>query len=199
MLSERRAVALGLLLATLLTTRLNAAEAQLVERVLAVVNDAAVLMSDVRLLTELRGVSEAQALEAAIDERLMLQEAERLSQATLPKAELEAAYESLKAGLPPGTRLPEAALRRLARRQATIVKYVDFRFLPQVRVDDEAVRAAYDQEPQGVPEPSSSEARAPALRERLERRALDEYIEAWVRELRAGARIRRNALDEPTQ
>lgn len=170
---------------------LRAEEGRLVERVLAVVGETPVLLSDVRLLRALRGVSQAEALEAAIDERLMFQEAERLSQAALPAQEAQAAYLSLRAGLPPGSDFPEAALKRLARRQATILKYVDFRFLPQVRVTDEDVRAAYAQEPAGEPAQSFEE-RAPLLREKLERQALDQRIEAWVRELRDAARIRRN-------
>lgn len=185
----RRAVRVVLVLA--LGGPVLAEESRLVERVLAVVGETPVLLSDVRLLRALRGVSQAEALEAAIDERLMFQEAERLSQAALPAQEAQAAYLSLRAGLPPGSDFPEAALKRLARRQATILKYVDFRFLPQVRVTDEDVRAAYAQEPAGEPAQSFEE-RAPLLREKLERQALDQRIEAWVRELRDAARIRRN-------
>jgi hypothetical protein len=191
MRSELRAVLSAVLMLALASTG-QAQQGRVVERVLAVVGDTPVLLSDVRLLSALRGLSEAEALEAAIDERLMFQEAERLSQAALPEKEAQAAYLSLLAGLPPGADFPEAGLKRVARRQATILKYVDFRFLPQVRVTDEDVRAAYAQEPTGEPAPSFEE-RAPLLREKLERQALDERIEAWVRELRGAARIRRNA------
>jgi hypothetical protein len=62
----------------------------------------------------------------------------------------------------------------LARRQAVILKYARFRFLPQIRIDD----------PQAATEPGSED------RERLLERALGEKIEAWVRELRASADIR---------
>lgn len=188
--SESRAVLFAVLLLALGFPG-QAQQGRLVERVLAVVGDTPVLLSDVRLLSALRGVSEAEALEAAIDERLMFQEAERLSQAALPEKEAQAAYLSLLAGLPTGAGFPEAALKRVARHQATILKYVDFRFLPQVRVTDEDVRAAYARELAGEPLPSFEE-RAPLLRGRLERQALDERIEAWVRELRASARIRKN-------
>jgi hypothetical protein len=60
----------------------------------------------------------------------------------------------------------------MARRQATILKYVDFRFRPQVRVTSE-----------------DAEERA-----RLEADDLDARIEAWVKDLRAGARIRYNRV-----
>jgi hypothetical protein len=60
--------------------------------------------------------------------------------------------------------LPEGDLRQIARRQATIVKYVEFRFRPQVRVE-----------------------------ERLAEEDLRQRIEAWVKELRRGADVRYNA------
>ena len=66
-----------------------------------------------------------------------------------------------------GTRKSE--LRRMARRQATILKYVDFRFRPQVRVSDEAVRAAYDAQPAPAGAVLRGEAAA-GLRARLARR-----------------------------
>jgi hypothetical protein len=89
----------------------------------------------------------------------------------------------------------EADLRRLAHRQAAILRYVEFRFRPQVRVTEDAVRAAYDEEFASRPDAPALEAAAPALRSRLEARSLDEKIEAWIKELRAAAEIRYNAPD----
>ena len=49
------------------------------------------------------------------------------------------------------------------------------------------MRAAFESDPQaGV----SFEAEKERIRERLERRALDERVEAWVRELRVRADVR---------
>jgi hypothetical protein len=168
------------------------ARAEVIERILAVVDGRPVLLSEVRLLEALRGLPREAALEELIDERLMFREAARLSPTALSAEDEERAFESLRpraAALLPGA---EADLRRLAHRQAAILRYVDFRFRPQVRVTEDAVRAAYEAELAGRAGAPTLEAAGPALRARLEARALDEKIEAWIKELRAAAEIRYN-------
>ena len=142
---------------------------RIVERVLAVVDARPVLLSELLVARQVRPeTDEAGALEALIDEHLMFAEAIRLPQAALTEAEEAAAVASI-----PTPGIADAdALRRMARRQATILKYVDFRFRPQVRITSE-----------------DAEERA-----RLEADDLDARIEAWVKELRAGARIRYNRV-----
>lgn len=160
----------------------------LVERILAVVEGTPILLSEVALLERLRGVARADALEAVIDERLMFREAARLSQTALGAEEEERAFESLRTRAEgAGT---DAELRRLARRQAAILKYVDFRFRPQVRIDDEAVRREWEATHPGDAPPAAAEGEA--VEERLAARELDAKIEAWVKELRAGADVRYN-------
>ena len=165
------------------------AGAAVVERVLAVVEGAPVLLSEVELIERLRGATREAALTAVIDERLMYREASRLAQTALGAEEEERAYESLRALA--GDGFGEAELRRLARRQATILRYVEFRFGAQVRVDDEAVRKEWEsRHPQGGAGMAAAD--ADRIRELLAAKALDERIEAWVAELRAGAEIRYN-------
>jgi hypothetical protein len=144
---------------------------RVVERVVAVVDDRPVLLSEVRLAEQVRGEDEHEALESLIDEHLMFAAALRLPQAALTEDEEGAALASLTERLPGAGGDPDA-LRRMARRQATILKYVDFRFRPQVRVtaDD------------------------PDEKARLEAEDLDARIEAWVKELRAAARVRYNEV-----
>jgi hypothetical protein len=86
--------------------------------------------------------------------------------------------------------VPEPDLRRLLRRQLAILKYVEFRFRPQVRVSDDDVRQAWEEEQAGRPAGPALEDEQEAIRARLERRALDERVEAWVKELRARADVR---------
>jgi len=130
-----------------------------------------VLLSELRLARQVRGEDAGPALEALIDEHLMFAEALRLPQAALTDAEAAAAMASLS------SRVPDAgdpdALRRMARRQATILKYVDFRFRPQVRITAED----------------------PGEKARLEAAELDARIEAWVKDLRAAARVRYNLIE----
>jgi hypothetical protein len=191
-----RALAFALL--AVVAARTHATGPVVVERVLAVVDGTPVLQSEVQLVEALRGSTRAAALQAVIDERLMLQEAARLAQAALQAEEAEAAYRSVLAGSPAAATLPEAGVRRLARRQAAIVKYVEFRFRPQVRVTDEDVRRAYEESSGAGAQGPEFEAAASELRETLARRQLDEKIEAWVRELRAAADVRVNPEPAPT-
>lgn len=186
--SPRRALLVVCLAAAPALGAQEPATATVVERILAVVEGTPILLSEVALLERLRGVPRKEALEAMIDERLMFREAVRLAQTALTEQEEERAFLGLRASARgAGT---DAELRRLARRQAAILKYVDFRFRPQVRIDDEAVRRAWEVDHPGDAPPSAAESEA--LEQRLAARELDAKIEAWVRELRAGALVRYN-------
>ncbi|SRR5260370_430208 len=145
---------------------------EVMERILAVVQDRPVLLSEVRVVQEVRGLSAEQALEALIDERLMFEQAARLPQTVVREAEVEAELAKLQAARPAlAGRVAEADLRRLVRRQAAILKFVELRFRPQVRVAEDL---------------------PPERRDEEVRRALDQRIEAWVKELRAQAEVRYN-------
>jgi hypothetical protein len=161
-----------------------------VERILAVVDDRPVLLSEVAVFEKVRGEGQEPALEGLIDEQLMYREAARLPQAALTPAEEQRAVDSLQARVAAATADEQEQLRRLARRQAAILKYIDFRFRPQVRVSDEAVRAAYETEARTAGPPF--EEAAPAIRERLIEEDLSRRIEAWIKELRQAAEIRYN-------
>ena len=168
------------------------AQAETVERILAVVDGRPVLLSEVEVMASLKGLDRRGALDALIDQRLMLREARRLSQATVTPAEEQAAHASLVLKYGKAS-LPEEDLRRLARREASILKYVEFRFRPQVRVSDEQLRSAYQAEYSGVENPPPVEAVSESLRRRLAAADLDRRVEAWVKELRASAEVRYNA------
>ncbi len=160
-----------------------------IERVLAVVDRRPVLLTEVGLMRSLKGVSDEAALEAVIDEMLMYAEARRYPQARPTEAEESAAVESLGRVADPALRRPD--LVRVARRQATIVKYVNLRFRPLVQVSDEAVKAAYQTQTAGGARPAPSfEAAAPELRQQLMARELDARIEEWAQKLRSAADIR---------
>ena len=167
------------------------ARVETVERIVAVVDERPLLWSDVRALAAVRGLAEEPAREAAIDERLMHVEAARLPQADVSPEEEDRAL-ALLVEKRPALRgeVKEPDLRRLLRRQIAILKYVEFRFRPQVRVSDAEVRKAWDDEQAGRAAGPAFEDEQEQLRARLERRALDERIEAWVRELRQRADVR---------
>ena len=179
-------------LAAVLLLLATTGRAGVVERILAVVDGRPVLLSEVAVFERVRGETQRQALEGLIDEQLMYREAARLPQASLTAEEEERAFASLRAQLPSASADEEEQLRRLSRRQAAILKYVGFRFRPQVRVSEEAVRAAYEAEGRG--EEGSFEEAAPVIRARLAEEDLSRRIEGWVKELRKVAEIRYNAV-----
>ncbi len=164
---------------------------RLIERVLAVVDGRPLLLSDTRTLARVRGVSEEAALELLVDESLMHEQASRTPQAAITTAEEQAAGAELVQKRPDlAAEVTAAGISRLFRRQLAILKYVDFRFGPQVRATDEDLQRAYAQDYEAQPEAPAFETVVGALRERFARQKLDERVEAWIKELRAGAEVR---------
>lgn len=161
-----------------------------IERVLAVVDRRPVLLSEVRLVERLRNVEQQAALDLLIEELLMYAEARRFPQAHPSPAEEAAATASLVRLHVEG--VSQAELRRVAHRQATIVKYIDLRLRPLVRVSDEAVLKAYEDAQNGHATAATGAAVAAAadeIRERLAQRELDARVEEWTRRLRESASI----------
>jgi len=182
-----------LLAATLVASA--AGEPRLLERILAVVDGKPILLSEARLTEALKGVPRREAVEALVDESLMLREARQIPQSEPRPEEIETARRALLALWPEAAGpAPEAALREVAHRQLRILKYIEFRFRAQARVEDQALREAYDGEIRGREGDPGYEAARDALRERLEARRLDAQVEAWVKELRSTAEIRYNPL-----
>jgi hypothetical protein len=172
--------------------------AEVIERVLAVVDDTPVLLSETELLERLKRTDRETALQALIDETLMLREASRLRDASVTPEEEQRALDSLLGGLAADAAdLDQDALRRVARRQTVILKYIELRFRPQLRVDDAELLAAYQEQYAGKPDAPPLPAVSKQLLARLTSRALDRRIEAWAAELRAAARIRLNP--QPSQ
>jgi hypothetical protein len=163
-----------------------------VERVLAVVNGRPVLHSEARTLAVVRGVSADAALELLIDEALMYEQASLTPQASVRDDDLAEARQELFEKRPElRSELTEKDVERLLARQSAILKYLEFRFRPQVRPSDEELQKAYAEEYGGRPDPPAFETVADELRERLARRQLGEKVEAWVKELRASADVRK--------
>jgi hypothetical protein len=185
-----------LLLAAVLAAA-SAAEPRVLERVLAVVGARPILLSEVRIVEALKGIPRKEAVEALVDEYLMAREAAQVQQSDPGAEEIEKALTQLVARWPESAGpAPADALKEVARRQLRIVKYIEFRFRAKALVADAAVREAYEGEEHAG---ESFEAAAPAIRARLERRRVDEEVEAWVKELRGAAEIRYNSLAPPAE
>lgn len=163
-----------------------------IERILAVVDGHPLTLTEVQLLQRVRSVGPEAALEALIDEWLMFREATRLLPAGLTAEEEDAAIRSLRERVGQVQGLDEAELRSFARREAIILKYAQSRFLPQVRIEDDEVRRAYDAGPGSQAAGPGFDEAAPGIRRDLTDQKLGERIDAWVRELRRPAAIRYN-------
>jgi hypothetical protein len=159
-----------------------ASGAELVDRILAVVDTRPVFLSDVKAVEALDGRTRAEALERTIDEMLLFQEAFRLPQAAASEEEVRAVADSA---------LP--AIRRAARRRAVVQKYIAFRFRPQVRIDEDEVRRAYAAQWEGRPDAPSPQTAEAELRDRLVEAEVAARVAAWLKDLRAAAQIRYNA------
>lgn len=162
---------------------------------LAVVNGRPILLSEVETVEAVRDLEREAAVDALIDERLMFREAARLPAAAAFATETAEDVEIRKllaAHTSVAGRVADADLRRLVHRQLVILKYVDLRFLPQVRVGDDVVREAFETEYAGRADAPPLAEAAEGLRQRLVRKDLDARIESWVKELRAAAEIRYN-------
>jgi hypothetical protein len=178
------------LLLALLMAPIEARGGVLLERILAVVNGRPVLLSGVVLLERVKGLEEKKAVDAAIDERLMGEEAAQLPQAAVSKDEEDRLYEELVArlkGLPKD--VTEEDMRLFVTRELTILKYVDFRFRSEARVTDADIQKAYDEEYENVKNPPDRAEAGEALRQRLEDAQVSRAVEAWVKELRGSAEI----------
>ena len=161
----------------------------IVERTLAFVNKRPVLLSDVALTKALLGIEEKEALERTIEEVLMHEEASRLlSEPPAPEA-VEAAVGALEEKAGPG--FSDAALTRKALVQLAIRGYIDIRLRPLVRVEDAEVRKVLSDKLAAEALPEAFSAMAPEIRDRLERRALDQRIEEWVASLKRREEVRR--------
>ncbi len=164
---------------------------ELAERIVAVVDERPLFLSDVRALERVRGLAPEAALQEAVDEQLMAAEAGRLAQAEVTPEQERTALASLVAKTPDlSGAVAEPDLRRLVRRQLAILHYVEYRFRPQVQVSDDEVRQAWESEQVGRPEGRALEDSFEAIRSQIERQRLDEKVEAWVQELRGRAEIR---------
>jgi hypothetical protein len=179
-----------------LAPRASAAE-EVAESIVGVVDSMPVLLSETRLVAQLKGLDLIRAREALVDELLMHREAARLPQASVSPGEVRGIVEALTA-VHPGLveEAGEQGIARLARRQACILRYVEFRFRPQIRIADETLRREWQTTNGTATEAPTAEGYA-ELRSQLERKELDARVEAWVAELRRQARLRYNPMPEP--
>ena len=190
-----------------------AAEPELVDRIVAVVDEDPILLSEVEqvlalsLIEPREGESrerlERRALDALIEQRVRFHEIDRYGFAELPTEQVEMQLESIRASFDSdeefAARLDDLgldlrALRQLVARQLMVASYVEERLGARVFVGLDDIRAHYRDElvpaleAAGEPVPPLDEVRE-AIRVTLRERRLNEEIERWTEELRRAADI----------
>ena len=182
----------AVLVALIVGLPLRPATGEVIDRIVAVVDNRPVFLSEVRAVQQVRGTDESVAREALIDEILMYAEARRYLPARPTRDEQERARASLEQPPPAEVHAEDALLTAIARREATILKYVQLRFAPLIHVEDTDVIRAYDARWANDPlAPPLTQVRADLIAE-ITRGRLDARIESWVAQLRAVASIRYN-------
>jgi hypothetical protein len=188
-------------------------EAAVIDRILAVVDEDPILMSEVDQLIGL-GLVERQDEEAEeeyrrrvlvrlIDQRLRFHEIDRFGFAELPIEEVERQYQAFAEGFGSAGEfadrlaelgLDETGLKQLVARQIMVVTYVEERLGPRVFVGLDDITAYYDtvltpeMAAQGQPLPPIQEVRE-QIRDVLKQQRLNQEIDRWTELLRAKADI----------
>ena len=198
-------------------------EIQLVDRIVAVVDQDPIFQSEIDRLIELglaepREGEEAETLrrrvlDELIDQRLRYRQVGRLGTRTVTVEECESAVAEFRAGCPgreefqrhlqrPDTTPSE--LRQIVARQLAVVDYVDRRLGPRVFISLEDIQRYYEDElvpalrALGSEPPPLDEVRE-TIREVLRERRLNEEIEAWTKKLRREADVQILIDDYPDE
>lgn len=192
---------------------LAAQQHQLVDRILAVVDEDPILASEVEQvivlgLVERREDESEEALrrrvlEQLIEQRLRFHEIDRFGFTEIPIEEVERHYRLFRERFASDAEyrarlaelgLDEKTLRRLVARQVMVLTYVDERLGPRVFVGLEEIRAYYDDvlvprlRAAGEPVPPIQDLRE-QIRGVLKQQRLNEEIALWTEELRQSAEI----------
>lgn len=190
-----------------------AGETELVDRVLAVVDEDPILESELQQVVAL-GLAAPEEdeedeafrrrlLDRMIEQKLRFHEIDRYGFAEVPLEEVEEQFDTLRTEMGGGDAmarkleqlgLDETGVRQLLARQLMVLIYVEERLGPRVLIGLEEIQAYYDETL--VPEMRSRGEEVPPvaeiredIRELLRQRRLDDEIELWTEELRLEADI----------
>jgi peptidyl-prolyl cis-trans isomerase SurA len=185
------------------------AGAELVDRIVAIIDREIVTLSEAEQASEIaraRGrekVLLVDVVERLIESRLVEREVERFTGEPVPPPLVERAFEEVRAASPSDAEfrqmlarsgLSEEELRTSLRRQVAVAQYLERRFRPMTFVTEEQIAAYYRDELA----PSVEGRRLPELddvsesiRRILEERAFNARVETWIDALKERAKIRR--------
>ncbi len=201
------------LLATLTAGLATSADRRLLDRVVALVDEDPILLSEVEQIVAL-GLAIAEpgeddqalrrrVLDGLIEQRVRFHEIDRFGVVEVPPEEVErqldeqrrrfASDEAFRARLA-AVGLDEQALRQLLARQVIVLRYVEERLGTRVFVGLDDIRTYYETElvsrlrAAGAPVPLLDEVRQ-EIRQVLREQRLNEELERWTEELRREADV----------
>lgn len=208
----RPSIGRGLLgLALALAAGCQAAAQEVVDRMVARVENDVILLSEVHalsryeILTEGKSESDAEILEQLINRWVVRTEAETSHFPHPSDAEGQRGMERLANSFSsPGeyegrkkqSGLSDAEIRSLVMSQLYLSSYLESRFRPGVRVDSKAVEEFYENgvvqraKARGVTPPTLDASRD-AIEEALVQKGIDEQAERWLKESRARLQVER--------
>lgn len=198
----------------LATPAVRSASAELVDRIAATVDEAAIPESELRKAMAVSAMSRtpaesevafrARVLDALIDQKLQYREALRFAPAPLEPSQVEAAMVRLRERIRQSGRDPDREfaaagmtpedVRAAIERQLVVQNYLAERFRPIAVADDERARQEYDKV--YVPERQAAGAAlepfekvGEEMRRRVQQRVFDEEAAKWMKEIRQKAAI----------
>jgi hypothetical protein len=182
---------------------------EIVDRIVARVENDIVLMSDIRVLSRyqqfLDGKSEtdAQILDRLIDQWIVRTEADVARFPHPSESEIGRSVEGVRKSFPSAEQyeakrkesgLSEAEIRAIAASQLYLSNYLDSRFRPSVQVDSKAIEDFYQNAV--VPrakargqEPPSLDAARDAIQEALVQSGINDQAEKWLKESRGRVHV----------
>lgn len=199
---------LGVALALSVASGSGAAEPELVDRIVAIIDRDVIMLSEAEQamwLVEVDGDDDAglrDVVERLIEARLIEREVARFTDAPVPDELVEDRVERVRASFASAQELEEmlasrglgeAELHAEVRRQLTVNRYLERRFRALTYVTDDDVENYFSEEVL----PALTDERAPTLEEIdqirriLEERRFNERVERWIDGLKDRSRIRR--------
>lgn len=193
--------------------------AELIDRIVATVNRHAILESEWeealgfeclvngRPLQDVTPADRDQTLQRLIDQQLIVEQMRASSFVPATADEISSRLRELRNTLPAwkteggwraalaGCGLSEDDVQERIALQVNVLRYLDLRFRPEIRIDQRAIANYYREQllPQlrrtGTPEPPLQQV-APMIEQLLVERRLNELQSQWVRTLRSQAEVR---------
>lgn len=184
------------------------AEAELVDRIVAIVDRDVITLSEAEQAMFLAGVASdddaslRDVVERLIEARLIEREVVRFTDAPVPEQMIDEQLERVRASFASGAAfdamladrgLGESELREEVRRQLTVNRYLERRFRALTYVTDDDVESYFSEEVL----PALADEREPSLEERdqirriLEEQRFNERVDEWIDGLKSRTRIRR--------